>query len=310
MSMWGVDWFLRWTVGWFGLVWFLFVEERLLITKKHSQHHEPSHWSHWLSCFPDFAYKLSGLQSAEPNDPALQFFFQLCHLLKKQHPCPQTTWLKQPFNGRCLDGFWVAILPSPKQEDFKGCWGRSGQIIRFHQPRFPWNLRRFPLLFTTIWGSHQTRVFGRQRIWHWGLVARWHAVSFHFKIFRFYVCLFTGGCSTKTINYQILQGVLVSKASFSSSYMSTFLKMPLFLKNKCQIPPVPLDHKITSKRFLKSQASAHRPKQSNWNQAHPRTCWDAMHLSWLVNQPPLTYPPSEIRVDVPASYDMMENHVR
>ena len=31
---------------------------------------------------------------------------------------------------------------------------QSGQIIIFHQPRFPWNFRGFPLLFTTIWGEN------------------------------------------------------------------------------------------------------------------------------------------------------------
>ena len=33
----------------------------------------------------------------------------------------------------------------------------------FHQPRFPWNFRGFPLLFTTIWGEF-TRVFGRYNL--------------------------------------------------------------------------------------------------------------------------------------------------
>ena len=34
----------------------------------------------------------------------------------------------------------------------------SGQIIIFHQPRFPWNSRGFPLLFTTIWGENSCEV--------------------------------------------------------------------------------------------------------------------------------------------------------
>ena len=34
----------------------------------------------------------------------------------------------------------------------------SGQNIIFHQPRFPWNFQRLPLLFTTIWGENSCEV--------------------------------------------------------------------------------------------------------------------------------------------------------
>ena len=39
----------------------------------------------------------------------------------------------------------------------------SGQIIIFHQPRFPWNSRKFPLTITTIWGK--SVVWGRELFW-------------------------------------------------------------------------------------------------------------------------------------------------
>ena len=65
---------------------------------------------------------------------------------------------------------WVGLLncrpTTPKQHPMnfrkqEALNNVSGQIIKFHQPRFIWNMR-FPLLFTTIWGAQKIGSCGRE----------------------------------------------------------------------------------------------------------------------------------------------------
>ena len=59
----------------------------------------------------------------------------------------------------------ILCFPSKKkhtQQMLHHIWSNG---IIFHQPRFPWNSRGFPLLFTTIWGGKSVGSWGRELIW-------------------------------------------------------------------------------------------------------------------------------------------------
>ena len=82
-----------------------------------------------------------------------EFTIQINHYIGKY----TTLRITGPYYRGGLDVFFVGVMGSPNNQWLEIPWflgqsHESGQIIIFHQPRFPWNSRGFPLLFTTILG--------------------------------------------------------------------------------------------------------------------------------------------------------------